>query len=116
MPANWLKGIANLYGIKPARKRKENEKLIIEYLNQQDTIKTIFLEKMQKHVDLLYYLLTKGGFAELKVITSKYGPMDNDGFYWNDRPLCSTLGYLWSMGLVMVGRTKINGLYSSYKF
>lgn len=110
MPAKWLDFMVKEYSIQHVRRRKERERVIEEYLSNRINLQTIIQSVLHKEeLDLLKDLLTKGGWARFNVITTQYGTMEGDGFFWYNDPPSSSLGRLWSMGLVMVGCSKISG-------
>jgi len=61
-------------------------------------------ELNEKERELLKYLLQQGGWSRLNAVTRKFGPLDGDGFFWQEYEPESSLGVLWSRALVMVGR------------
>ncbi len=110
MPVHWLEGALDVYGIKPARLRRDKEKQLVEFLCRPENLDRV-LEKLQPEcLELLGYLLQREGWSRLNAVTRKFGKLDGDGFFWNE-PGCepqSPLGVLWYLGLVMVGRATIN--------
>lgn len=108
MPAEWLKGICVSFGFKPARRREEREQQILHVLPQQGKLTKVFEESVeQEERELLRYLLEKGGWSRLSEVTRKYGSMEGDGFFWESHLPESTVGALWALGLVGIGRTKL---------
>ncbi len=108
MPNEWLLNICIQYDLAPCDKRKEREELIIQSLTTTDIVADNLEDLEADELDLLRYLLNQGGWARLNNVTNKFGTMDEDGYYWLEYDPLSSLGTLWSWGLVMVGRAMIN--------
>lgn len=109
MPAIWLDGICNDRGIEPARTRKERQQQIIAHLSEGQNLEEIIRELDGEDIELLRFLLEKGGWSRISTVTRKFGSMEGDGYYWHEEAPLSPLGYLWSRALVFVGRTPLNG-------
>lgn len=110
IPANWLDVACRNYGVKPARVRHEREKQIIEFLSRRENLESIVEEYLEEEDrEVLKYLLQKGGWSRLNAVTRKFGSMEGDGFYWEEKEPESPLGFLWSNALVMVGKAVIEG-------
>jgi len=109
MPANWLSAACLSYGLEPARLRRDREKQLIDFLSRRGNLEKIVEELQPEEQELLEYLLRKGGWSRLNAVTRKFGSMEGDGFYWEEEDPESSLGFLWSRALVMVGRAVIDG-------
>ncbi|MDN5348588.1 MAG: hypothetical protein PWP65_2153 [Clostridia bacterium] len=109
MPANWLEGTCRIYGLEPKRRRKEREEEIKDFLLDNRNLEKVVRELGEEERKILKYLLSRGGWSRLREITRRYGSMEGDGFYWNEREPQSPLGALWCRALVMVGRAEVNG-------
>lgn len=109
MPAVWLDGMCYDWGLEPARTRKERERQIASYLLEYDNLRRLVEELEEEELEILKFLLEKGGWSKIGVISRKFGTMDGDGFYWHENLPRSPLGYLWSQGIVFVGKTNIKG-------
>lgn len=59
--------------------------------------------------ELLRYLLQRGGWSRMNAVTRKFGSLQGDGYFWQEREPVSTLGTLWSRALVFVGRARVGG-------
>jgi hypothetical protein len=57
----------------------------------------------------LRFLLQQGGVAKLSVLTRRFGAMDGDGFWWEERPPASPAGRLLCLALAFVGRMPLDG-------
>ncbi len=108
MPVEWINAACEIYNLKPARLRPDREKQLIEHLQQSEVLQKIIAELEEDEISLLRYLLQQEGWSRIGPVTRKFGSMDGDGFFWNEDGPCSTLGYLWNLGLVFVGRTTLN--------
>lgn len=109
MPAGWLNLICSYLKIQPARKRKEREDQIIKKLTQPEILKRILEKRLtEEHLDILRDLLEKDGWTPLNVITRKYGTLEGEGFFWEEKQPFFPLAQLWSNGLVAVGKAIIN--------
>lgn len=110
MPVHWLEGACEIYGIEPARLRRDKEKQLAHFLTRRGNLEKAVRELQEEERELLKYLLQREGWSQLNAVSRKFGNMEGDGFFWDDpedEPQ-STLGFLWSLVLVMVGRTTIN--------
>ncbi|MCL4424659.1 MAG: tetratricopeptide repeat protein [Firmicutes bacterium] len=109
MPANWLDAACFEYDLEPARLRSERERQLAEHLSSRDNMRRIVAELDQEEQGLLNFLLEKGGWSRLNVVTRKFGPLQGDGFSWEELGPKSLLGRLWLKGLVMVGKANLAG-------
>jgi len=109
MPAGWLEGACQGYGLEPAPRRQEREKQLLEFLSSRENLAKAVEELDAEERELLGYLLRQGGWSRLNAVTRKFGAMDGDGFYWEELEPESPLGILWSRALVMVGRISLAG-------
>jgi hypothetical protein len=62
--------------------------------------------------DLLAFLLEGGGWVRLNVVSRIFGTMQGDGYRWQESDPQSPLGWLWSSGLVIVGRARLESGYA----
>lgn len=109
MPVQWLGRMISVYGLPSQQKRKDREEEIVAHVTQINHLKEILQEKIQaEHRELLHFLLKKECWTRINIISRYFGSMRGDGFSWNEDPPTSTLGHLWSLGLVLVGKTRIN--------
>ncbi|NMB41376.1 MAG: hypothetical protein GX996_05515 [Firmicutes bacterium] len=110
IPVNWLDGMVVDYDLKPFPLRKDREKEVVRFLSQPHNLGEVCHNRLEdKDLRLLFYLLKRGGWARLNSVTHRFGTMDGEGFFWEEHLPDSPLACLWSHGLVMVGRTKLNG-------
>lgn len=109
MPARWLTGACQAYGLKPSPHRREREKQLAEFLSRRENLAKAVEVLDGKARKLLTYLLRQGGWSRLNAVTRKFGSMDGDGFYWEEQAPESPLGVLWSRALAMVGRASLAG-------
>jgi len=109
MPANWLSAACQFYSLDPARLRKDRERQIIAFLQEDENLQKIIQGLDTTDRELLRYLLQREGWSRINTLTRKFGSMEEDGFYWEDEPPESTLGQLWFRCLIFIGRVKING-------
>ncbi len=118
MPMEWLQYTWRLHklnetgprkgGPTDRRKRVELEKETSAYLLSPKEIKTVLEGLEPDEKQLLDYLTERGGASSGGPVVRKFGSMKKDSFYLKEgNPPISTIGRLWSKGLVMVGR----GLY-----
>ena len=111
MPANWLNFTCQRLNLEPARLRGEREKQIAAYLTHRSNLEKVVGGLLASEMEILRYLIERGGWARLGTLTRKFGSMEGDGFFWGEegcRPL-SPLGNLWSYALVMVGTANLGG-------
>ncbi|CEP67412.1 Tetratricopeptide-like helical [Moorella glycerini] len=109
MPAHWLDGACYQYGLKPARLRREREKQLAEHLSSRDNLEKVVGELGAGELELLKYLLQRGGWSRLNAVSRKFGSLEGDGFFWQEQAPRSSLGLLWSKALVMVGKASLEG-------
>jgi tetratricopeptide (TPR) repeat protein len=109
MPAHWLEGACLVYGLDPARRRREREEQLKEFLAGYENLEEAVRELVEEERELLRYLLQRGGWSRLNAVTRKFGSMEGDGFFWQEYDPESPLGVLWSQALVMVGRATLDG-------
>lgn len=109
MPAEWVEGACKAYGLEPSRRRSQKEKQLCSYLSVKENLKKAVEQLGESEIQVLKYLLRKGGWSRLNAVTRKFGSMDGDGYYWAEKPPKSPLGVLWSRALVMVGRANLEG-------
>ncbi|AFV10497.1 TPR domain-containing protein [Thermacetogenium phaeum DSM 12270] len=109
MPANWLTAACKAHGLKPLRHRREREDQLVEFLTDRKNLARAVENLDAAERELLEYLLQRGGWSRLNAVTRKFGSMEGDGFYWEEKKPQSILGTLWSRALVMVGRTSVSG-------
>ncbi len=108
MPAEWLTGICVSLQLDPASRRGEREEQIRGALVKEANLRMLLEEFTGKREQqLLSYLLQKGGWARLSAVSRKFGSMEGDGFYWEAEIPASSLGVLWSLGLVGVGKAHL---------
>ncbi len=108
MPAIWLDGMLDYHDLDCSVKRQQKEKTIADFLHQKANLADTLEDLSDEEVELVQFLLSKGGWARLNIVSRKFGSMEGDGFHWNEEIPDSPLAFLWSIGLVMVGRTIIN--------
>ncbi|NLN87171.1 MAG: tetratricopeptide repeat protein [Syntrophomonadaceae bacterium] len=108
MPVEWINAACQIYNLQPARRRAEREKQLMLHLQEEEVMQYIVNNIEEDERKLLKYLLSHEGWSQTGPITRKFGSMEGDGFYWNADGPYSSLGQLWSMALVFVGRATIN--------
>lgn len=109
MPAIWLNGMCAEWGIEPARTRQKREKQIIAHLGDAGNLERIVTGLDEESTALLRYLLENGGWRRINAVPRKFGSLEGDGYFWNERRPTSPLGALWSRALVCVGQARIDG-------
>jgi tetratricopeptide (TPR) repeat protein len=109
MPAHWLEGACIYYGFEPARQRRQREEQLRQFLSRRDNLEKAVGELEEEERELLKYLLQRGGWSRLNAVTRKFGSLEGDGYFWQEREPESLLGFLWSLGLVMVGKATLEG-------
>jgi hypothetical protein len=105
MPVQWLNAAAAANGTPPARLRKDREKALAEALIAPGRLAALQPESQAA----LRFLLESGGWAKVQALTRRFGAMDGDGFFWDEKPPTSPVGRLRELGLVFVGRGRIDG-------
>ncbi len=100
--------MASDYGLKLGGCRQEREKEIVSSLCQPHYLKKVVEELDDKERGLLRYLLEREGWARMNAVTRKFSSMEGDEFFRNESSPNSTLGFLWSRALVMVGQVTLN--------
>ena len=105
MPNEWLLKMCAVHDIEPCRLRPQREKAIMAYLTEPANLKQVIQELTPDEQELLFFLLSKEGWALLGSVSRKFGKLEGDRFYWNEEEPQSTTGRLWSKGLIMVGKT-----------
>jgi tetratricopeptide (TPR) repeat protein len=109
MPAIWLEGACEIFGLEPARLRRDKEKQLKDFVTRRENLKKVVEELTEEERELLRYLLQREGWSQLNAVTRKFETMEGDGFFWNEMEPESSLGNLWYRALVMVGKTSIKG-------
>lgn len=109
MPAEWLEGACRRFGLDPARRRRDREKQVLDFLMQKDNLLNVLGELEEEGRSLLSYVLQKGGWSRIAPITRRFGSMEGDGYFWEHEEPESPLGRLWIRGLILVGRAVIDG-------
>lgn len=108
MPAIWLDGMLDYYDIDCSGKRQEKEKKIVNYLCYRDNLADTLEDLEEEDIEVIKFLLANGGWARLNIVSRKFGSMEGSGYFWNEDNPDLPLAFLWSIGLVMVGRTILN--------
>ncbi|MGE5508871.1 MAG: tetratricopeptide repeat protein [Chitinophagales bacterium] len=109
IPAPWLNAAAAAHGIGSVPRRGEREQLLAEALQNTPHLRQVLASQSPGVRSALRFLLEKGGWCKLSVLTRRFGPLDGDGYWWNEKPPASTVGQLRVLALVFVGRTQIEG-------
>lgn len=109
MPVEWINAACFLFSLKAARYRKEREKQIAAFLQEEHNLREVVEKLPLAACELLRYLLGNGGWSRINAITRKFGSMEGDGYFWEEKMPASPLGQLWCRCLVFVGRTHIGG-------
>ncbi|MGQ9532869.1 MAG: tetratricopeptide repeat protein, partial [Desulfotomaculales bacterium] len=109
MPSRWLEVACRSHGLEPVRHRKERQERLREFLLDRTNLERAVAALSGEERELLRYLLERNGWARLNSVTRRFGSLDGDGFFWDERGPESALGVLWSRALVMVGRTVVEG-------
>ncbi len=108
MPAIWLDGMLDYYDIDCSGKRQEKEKTIANYLHHRDNLADTLEDLEEEDIEVIKFLLANGGWARLSIVSRKFGSMEGSGYFWSEDNPDLPLAFLWSIGLVMVGRTILN--------
>ncbi|NMD42508.1 MAG: tetratricopeptide repeat protein [Firmicutes bacterium] len=112
MPNDWLENICQIYHLEPVRLRRDREKMIAAALNREEVLYQAVQDLGDEGYDLLAFLLERGGWVRLNVVSRIFGTMQGDGYRWQENDPQSPLGRLWSSGLVMVGRARLESGYA----
>lgn len=107
VPVQWLNCTAAELGVEPVRRRGERERRVEATLRSPERLQALVEGIEPQARQALQFLLDAGGWAKVQVLTRRFGPMDGDGFWWDDRPPVSVLGRLRARGLVYVGRARL---------
>ncbi|HYF91470.1 MAG TPA: hypothetical protein VD969_04410 [Symbiobacteriaceae bacterium] len=108
IPVQWLNAGAAHYHVKPVPRRPEREKLLAEAILDPAQLKRLLAAERPEVRQALRFLLEKGGWAKLQVLTRRFGSLDGDGFSWDEKPPASPVGRLRLLGLVFVGRAIVD--------
>jgi tetratricopeptide (TPR) repeat protein len=109
IPVQWLNATASLYGLPPAKRRPERERALAGVLQEPGRLQTALASEESSVRDALRYVLEEGGWCKLQALTRRFGPPDEDGFFWDEKPPVTPIGRLRLLGLLYVGRTLIGG-------
>ena len=109
MPAVWLDAVCAALGITPKRLRRQREKQIADHLTDAARLKQVVGGLDAQSLALLRYLLAGGGWRRSNAVTRRFGALEGDEYYWNEKPPASPVGVLWSRALVGVGRATLGG-------
>ena len=108
-PVQWLNAAAALHKLPPARRRTERERSLAAALREPERLRAVLAAEGPQVRSALRYLLESGGWAKLQMITRRFGALDGDGFWWDEQPPTFPLGRLRVLGLVFVGRERVDG-------
>ncbi|HHW43038.1 MAG TPA: tetratricopeptide repeat protein [Desulfotomaculum sp.] len=109
MPAHWLECACLSHHLEPARVRQQREAQLREFLTSRSNLEQVVEALGEEERELLRYLLQRGGWSRMNAVTRKFGSLQGDGYFWQEREPVSTLGTLWSRALVFVGRARVGG-------
>ncbi|BDG60396.1 tetratricopeptide repeat protein [Caldinitratiruptor microaerophilus] len=107
VPVQWLNCTAAELGVEAVRRRREREQRVEAALRSPERLQALVEGIEPQAREALQFLLDAGGWAKVQVLTRRFGPMDGDGFWWDERPPVSVLGRLRARGLVYVGRARL---------
>lgn len=108
-PVQWLNAAAALHKLEPTRRRQEHERSLAAALQDPMRLREVLAAETPEVRAALRLLLENGGWSKLQALTRRYGPLDGDGFWWDERPPASPVGRLRALGLVYVGRARVDG-------
>lgn len=110
LPVNWINGTCELLDIEGQPRRPQREKQIIARLTSRDCLVRICDQCLEMDErELLIYLLKKDGWSRFQSISRIFGGLEGENYFWPEEGPCTMVGALWSLGLIMVGQTLING-------
>lgn len=111
VPAGWLNAACKAHGIDPAaiRHRKERAEELSRHLADLGHMRETVSNLGPDEKETLRFILGRGGWAKLSTLTQRFGSMEGDGFWWEEKPPKSTLGKLCSKALVFIGRAVVEG-------
>ncbi len=109
MPVEWIDAICLNLGIIGLPRRSQREKQIAEWLLNEKLLERLVdtLDSDQK--SLLSFLSENGGCAGMDELEPLFGSLQGESNDWMDEGTSTTLGTLWSLALVMVGRDPAAG-------
>ncbi|MDW7649721.1 MAG: plasmid pRiA4b ORF-3 family protein [Bacillota bacterium] len=108
MPAVWLEAACLFLGLVPERLRKDRERQVEAFLTQPGGLYLTVQKLSETEIKLLRYVLAKGGWARIGVVTRTFGSMEGEAYFWLEEEPKTPLARLWRAALVMVGSTVIN--------
>ncbi len=109
VPVQWLNAAAALYQVAPARLRQERGRALAATLKDPARLRAALAAEAAEVRAALRHVLEQGGWCKLQVLTRRYGTQDGDGFWWDEQPPASPVGRLRVLGLVYVGRARVDG-------
>lgn len=109
IPVQWLNAAATLHRVAPARRRPQRERLLAAALRDPAQLQAALAPERPEVRAALRLLLEQGGWSKLQVLSRRYGIQDGDGFWWDEQPPTSPVGRLRALGLVCVGRARVDG-------
>jgi len=108
IPVDWLNAIASQYKLEPVPRRREREKaLACKMLVPESLIRALREERAEVR-KALAQILASGGHHDSSALIERYGSIDDDGFYWVDKPPKSVIGRLRLLGFVYIGRAVLD--------
>ncbi len=109
LPVHWLNAICRRLGLGIAGKRAEREKAVAEFLLFEGRLRQAIRSLPPKSREALVFIMSEDGVSRLSQFKKKFGPVDEDGWFWEDEPPASILGQLRVSGLAFVGRVPNGG-------
>lgn len=109
-PVHWIDGACEVLGVEGLPRRPQREKQIINHLSDPDLLEELCEEHLDEdEFQLLRYIIGKGGWSRFQAISRLFGGLTGENYFWPEDGPCTSVGTLWSLGLVMIGQTVIDG-------
>lgn len=109
IPVEWLNAIAARYNAPAARLRPERTKVVTALLDDPHHLGAALAAETGDAREALAFVLARGGWCKIQLLTRRFGDQEGDGFWWDELPPTSTVGRLRVLGLLYVGRAHVDG-------
>lgn len=108
IPVEWLNAAARTHGIPSTRRRQERAQKLEAELGSPERLAKAVASLGVEARSALRFTLERGGWCKLQLLTSRFGSLDGDGFWWDERPPASPVGQLRALALLFVGRARVD--------
>lgn len=108
-PTKWLDAACRVNHIPIQGRGRWNRQskiaALVARLTSREELRRCVMDLPAHARTALRRVIDSGGWMRLSELTRDFGPMDGDGWFWDEDPPTSSLGELRRRGLLFVGRT-----------